>query len=582
MARFSDVAFAIVAVALFAFSSPPDAHAALAFEGAQFAGGAKQQFGATREGRSVNYVYARNTSQHSMALAFPRPPDTTEPLFLHLRGRDDDASSQCQIRIRLNDAVLFEGPSAYAADKWQVKSYAIPPGSITTSNTLTIENLEPEGKAGMPPWFMVADCAIAPEGYVMTTDIKRQFHVNIPAALRDFPEPLAQGQQPGFPLRGTKGWLWKPEQYLAEIPFLPQCKMNFLMNCYGSMCDIEHVPFGNPECNRWYEPLPPAKKHAYEKVVEACKAHGITFCFSMNPNLSSKRFVNTGKPEDIDALWQHYSWMQGLGVKWFNISLDDITQGIDAVGQANVVNEILRRLREKDPKVQMIFCPTFYWGDGTDEKARPYLEILAEKLDKDVYLFWTGDAVVGPITRKGAETYKRIAGHRLFLWDNYPVNDGHPTLHLGPVLDRDPELPLVVDGYLGNPFHTQNEINRIPMFTCADYAWNPKAYDPARSIGQAIAHLETGVEERDVIRRLVEAYGGMLVWQRPQTSFNSVREQYNRLASLAHSGTVIEAYVESLSRLSADLERTFPEKYLATRKTLNNDIRWIREQQKQP
>ena len=32
----------------------------------------------------------------------------------------------------------------------------------------------------------------------------------------------------------------------------------------------------------------------------------------------------------------------------------------------------------------------------------------------------------------------------------------------------------------------QNEINRIPLATCADYAYNPRAYDPSRSVGQAI------------------------------------------------------------------------------------------------
>ena len=52
-------------------------------------------------------------------------------------------------------------------------------------------------------------------------------------------------------------------------------------------------------------------------------------------------------------------------------------------------------------------------------------------------MFWTGDQVVTPrITRllRGRELYKGIVKHRMFLWDNYPVNDSHPTLHLGPVV----------------------------------------------------------------------------------------------------------------------------------------------------
>jgi len=100
----------------------------------------------------------------------------------------------------------------------------------------------------------------------------------------------------------------------------------------------------------------------------------------------------------------------------------------------------------------------------------------------------TGDAVVGRISRKAADTFRGIVKHRLFLWDNYPVNDANPTMHLGPVIDRDADLCDVIDGYMSNPMRLQNEANRIPLATCADYAYNPAAYDPLRSIGQAIVH----------------------------------------------------------------------------------------------
>ena len=49
----------------------------------------------------------------------------------------------------------------------------------------------------------------------------------------------------------------------------------------------------------------------------------------MNPNLFSTRFARPERPADVDALWAHYAWMQGLGVRWFNVSLDDVGKGID-------------------------------------------------------------------------------------------------------------------------------------------------------------------------------------------------------------------------------------------------------------
>ncbi|MCL5098086.1 MAG: beta-N-acetylglucosaminidase domain-containing protein, partial [Candidatus Omnitrophica bacterium] len=205
------------------------------------------------------------------------------------------------------------------------------------------------------------------------------------------------------------------------------------------MFDLEHESnWGNGRANRWWEGLPLEKKQAYEKVVQECQKQGIQFCFSMNPNLASRRLVNDDSPESVDLLFKHYAWMQGLGVKWFNISLDDATGGVNADTQAKVVNDVFHRLRARDPEAQMIFCPTFYSGDGaaTNQTSlgvdqRSYLETLARELDKEVHVFWTGDSVVGKITRRAAESCRsihncgRITGGR---WYEHHVISGNYRL----------------------------------------------------------------------------------------------------------------------------------------------------------
>lgn len=440
-----------------------------------------------------------------------------------------------------------------------------------------IANRDQQGQLGMTPWFQVAAVAVAASEYSITRDLHQDFWVRLPKEKKPFPEPLLAGQAPGFKWRGTKAWMWKPQQYLAEIAVLPQYQLNFFMNCYANMCDLEHCRWGDPNCNRWWEPLPAEKKRAYEEIVRACQKHHVQFCFSMNPNLSSKRFVSDGAAESVDLLYQHYAWMQGLGVKWFNVSLDDISHGIDAAAQAKVVNEILRRLRASDVEAQMIFCPTFYWGDGTGDKQQPYLETLARELDKDIYLFWTGDQVVGKITRRAAETFRRISGHRLFIWDNYPVNDNRPTMHLGPVTDRDPALCAVADGYMSNPLCKQNEANRIPLLTCLDYAWNPAAYDPSRSIGQALLHLADTLPQQVVLKELVEAYPGMLIYGNGRTDFNAVQEQFQRIVGAPHSRLAARAYIDALQGLSKRLHQEFPNHYQPEKETLDNDIQKVKK-----
>jgi len=401
--------------------------------------------------------------------------------------------------------------------------------------------------------------------------------VKLPEMRRALPQPLPAGRkEPGFKLRGIKGWMWKPEQYLAEIPVLAEYKMNFLMNCYTSMCDIENHAWGEAECNRWWEPLPDAKKKAYEEIVRNCGEHGILFCFSMNPNLTAQHFADPDRPEDVESLWQHYQWMQGLGVKWFNISLDDISQGIDAHKQAKLVNEIYRRLRTADSNARMIFCPTFYWGDGTDPQAEQYLKTLGAELEKEIYVFWTGDQVVTPrITRRAAESYRKIVAHRMVLWDNYPVNDNNPTMHLGPVTGRDADLCEVIEGYMSNPLCPQNEINRIPMLTCADYAYNPRAYDPARSIGQSIYHLARTKQERSVLKDVVEAYPGMLLYGKG-TGFNPVRDRAAWLAKQPDGKSLQKRHLARAEQLLKRFRSTFPAQFRDCAKTLADDVAWLR------
>jgi len=398
----------------------------------------------------------------------------------------------------------------------------------------------------------------------------RALNVAVPDEARPFPEPTAAGRtEPGFKIRGIKGWAWSFDQYLAEIPTLRQGRMNFLMCCYASVfSDREKL------VNRWREPWSEETHRGLAAVAEACRKNGIDFCFSFHPALYTDQPLRLDSREDFEAMWRHFAWVQGLGVRWFSLSYDDIdAKGKPAAelgaGQAGLANGLLRKLRAKDPGAQLIFCPTYYWGRGESGDAAAYLAAFGRDLDKDVYLFWTGDGVVTPrVTRAAAEAFKKAAGHRLILWDNYPVNARTGALHLGPLVGRDPDLSQVVDGYMSNPLAPQNEINRIPLLTCADYAWNPQAYDPARSIGRAVALQTPDPARRRILADLVEAYPGNLNAGSASTAYNNaVEAMADRLNGPGgrEAGTAFLAGLENLARR---LEEGFPGRYAETKKTL--------------
>ncbi|HEX4122280.1 MAG TPA: beta-N-acetylglucosaminidase domain-containing protein [Verrucomicrobiae bacterium] len=384
----------------------------------------------------------------------------------------------------------------------------------------------------------------------------------------------------GFRLRGIKGWFWTPEQYLEEIPVLAELKMNFLMNCTGSMMTIQP---GRAPCNEWWKPMPESAKEAYGNVIHLCRERQIVFCFALHPQIASPRPLNPADAEDVDQLWQHFAWAQSQKVQWFSVQLDDIGWGASGpasagASHAGLVNTIFSRLRMRDGSAQFLFCPTICWGDGTNREHRDYLGALAREMHPDVYVFWNGDSPVTPrVTRVAAEGYKKVIGHRLFLWDNYPVNDGSPTLHLGPVSGRESDLCEIIDGYLSNPMHAQNQINRLPLATCADYAFDPRNYNPARSVGQAILWLGKTARQQRVLKDLVEAYPGFIV-AGGGAGTNPVRGKFGKLITDRDSRSAARDFIHHLEDIHSRLTAQFPRNFTDARKTVAEDIDWMKGQ----
>ena len=76
--------------------------------------------------------------------------------------------------------------------------------------------------------------------------------------------------------------------------------------------------------------------------------------------------------------------------------------------------------------------------------------------------------------------------------DNYPVNDyAQDRILLGPYTGREPGRGHRV-GRAAGQRHGAAPASRIPLFTAADYAWNPRGYRPDASWRAAITDLAAG------------------------------------------------------------------------------------------
>lgn len=407
------------------------------------------------------------------------------------------------------------------------------------------------------------------------------WRIRVPKKPLIMPEPQpAFGFTQNFRFRGIKGWMWTAEQYLEEIPTLVDLKMNFLMNCPGTVLVSEP---GGEWTNEWWKPMTKAMQGAYSTIIHECQKRGLIFCHSLHPQLASPRPLKLGNNKDIEAFYQHFAWSQREEVQWFSVCLDGTNYeaaGSAATGRAHaaLANTLLRRLRANNPNAQFILCPLVCWGDGTNPEHRAYLEALAKEMDPEIYVFWNGDGIVSPrITRLAAESFKNMIKHRMFLWDNYPVNDNNPTLHLGPVRGRDSALCEIIEGYISNPLCSQNQINRIPLATCADYALNPRNYDPGRSIGRAIIRLAKNKVQEQTMKDLVEVYPGFIVTG-GATGTNPVRAKLGDILARPDYRSEALNLIERIDSIASRLFKYFPQRFPATKKTLQNDIAWMKQQ----
>ena len=158
------------------------------------------------------------------------------------------------------------------------------------------------------------------------------------------------------------------------------------------------------------------------------------------------------------------------------------------------------------------------------------------------------------------------------MWDNYPVNDGNSTLHLGPITGRDPELVNAVEGYLSNPMFEQNEINRVPLLTMADYMLDPWDYDPARSIGQSILHFAHTPEQRRALKDLVELYPGFVIYGNGNSGVNPVRLEFNAIIAKPHSRYLADLYIKHVEDVAARMKTSFPGVFQDAVKTMAGNI----------
>ncbi|MGX4692200.1 beta-N-acetylglucosaminidase domain-containing protein [Streptomyces sp. JNUCC 63] len=310
--------------------------------------------------------------------------------------------------------------------------------------------------------------------------------------VRDWPGTAVRGTTEGF-----YGTAWTQEQRLAQVDFMGRTKQNRYLYAPGD--DLYRQ-------ERWREPYPAAQRAAFRELADRARRNHVTLGWAVAPGQS----LCFASDADVRALTRKLDAMWALGFRAFQLQFHDVSYsewhcGADpdrfgsgpeaaARAQARVANEVVRHLAERHPDAAPLsLMPTEFYEDG----ATPYRQALASALDQSVQVAWTGVGVV-PRTITGSELAeaRAVFGRPLVTMDNYPVNDyAEDRIFLGPYTGREPAVASGSAALLANAME-QAEASRIPLFTAADYAWNPRDYRPEESWRAAIADLAAGDARR--------------------------------------------------------------------------------------
>ncbi|MCK2217178.1 beta-N-acetylglucosaminidase domain-containing protein [Actinomadura sp. ATCC 31491] len=304
---------------------------------------------------------------------------------------------------------------------------------------------------------------------------------------------------PDLPLRGTiEGFYGTPWSHAARLDHL-RFSARHKLNAYV------YAPKDDPfHRERWREPYPEEElARLAELVAEAARQH-VRFVFALSPGLS----MVCSDPAERAALRAKAGQVWEAGVREFALLFDDIppelrheadreaygtAEGASASAHAAVCRDFAAEfLARRGAERPLTMVPTDY--AGTARSA--YRDRLADELPPDVLVWWTGpDIVVGAIPAYDMTAAAASYGHRLALWDNFPVNDfDFSRVFLGPLVGRATDLAHVpLAGITANPM-VEATASRLALTTVADYAWHLAAYDPARSHRAAVRLLPGAAE----------------------------------------------------------------------------------------
>lgn len=326
-------------------------------------------------------------------------------------------------------------------------------------------------------------------GTFYATQTLRQLiqHGHVPGIkVRDWPLMSIRGSIEGF-----YGLPWSHQARLDQFVFYGKHKMNTYI----------YTPKDDPLLRAHWRTLYSGDKLTQlQELVEGANANHVDFTFALSPGLD----VCYSSDSDFNATTAKFNQARGFGVHSFYIALDDIPLEFHcdsdkqrwpdtgnwhwlADAQAYYLNRIQTEYIVPNGLKNLETVPTNYAGSAPD----PYKEEFGTQLNKNISIQWTGEGVFSDVinhtqVQQADSTY---VTNNLFIWDNFPVNDGmRDRLFLNPLTGRAADLYKYLLGFTSNPME-EPYASMPALANYGDYTWNGPAYDANASMAAILWEL---------------------------------------------------------------------------------------------
>ena len=254
--------------------------------------------------------------------------------------------------------------------------------------------------------------------------------------------------------------------------------------------DLQSGGASNPRCHGKLSPL---RLYIDTETTRQFRAFGLDLYFGINWATQDLNGPCTG---DWLVAYQAkvckvYAKM-GAGVYYPNddcrypINEEDAKTGKNASDfDAPHILKMYNLVKQEYPDFKLIYCPPFYWGPDSNAKypddREKYLKSL-RILPPEVQLYWTGGQVKGYDKHEyQVKWFTELTGHKPTIFQN--GTGAHNLLNY--VIDETDWAGWHYDGFLDDivSFHKNSHVpTETPQITTlADWLWNPKGYDKARS-----------------------------------------------------------------------------------------------------